>query len=127
MGEWTTIYRTQHYLFSDIIIEQLEAEGIEAFLLDKITEGFPMDYDSNPRAIQIQVREPDIERATRILLDKGYTYSHREKPNKPFYAIAKLTRKISLFDNMRVEHAIITFVAIVVSIILIIIYIYAKD
>ncbi|NRA12545.1 MAG: DUF2007 domain-containing protein [Crocinitomicaceae bacterium] len=127
MSEWNTIHKTEDYSFAHIIKAHLEAEEIEVLLLDQLTNTYAPFSSVYHGGIRIQVREPDIEKAIQILIDKDYTILQKAKPNKVFDALAKFTRKISLFDKMRIEAAVLTLVTIVLAIALFIIYISVKD
>lgn len=127
MAEWVTIYKEQNFTNAHLIKSFLEFEDIEVQLLDELTAQTGSIYFAASGGVRIQVKESNAMRALAILKAKGYGNPDIDKSNQLFNALGKFTKKIPFLKNMRIEVAVFTFVAILLSIILAIFFILTGE
>jgi hypothetical protein len=72
MSSWVTIQTFTMPTEASLAQLRLESNGIPCFLKDEITVGVVNLYSHALGGIQLQVEEPDVEKATEILLEAGY-------------------------------------------------------
>jgi hypothetical protein len=127
MAEWVTVYKEQNFTNAHLIKSFLEFEDIEVHLLDELTSQTGSIYFAASGGVRIQVQEPDIAKAMAILKEKGYGNPDVDKSNQLFNTLGKFTKKIPFLKKMRIEVAVFTLAAILVSSVLIIIFFLTKE
>lgn len=127
MAEWVTIHKEQFHTDAYLVKSVLDFEEIEVFLLDELSSQYASFVSPTTNGIRIQVREHDVKRAMEILIEKGYITPYKAEPNKVYTALSNYTQKIPFLKRMRTETAVISLVAIVVTVALIIIFVFTKD
>jgi hypothetical protein len=89
----------------------LETRGIECFTRDELTAQTATYYAFAVGGIKLQVRQQDVERALRILIDAGYLNEKALESAKPTFDIDQFTSKFPIFKKR--SFRILLFVSLI--------------
>ena len=98
---------------------KLQSEGIEVFLKDEMTAHVNYLYAGAIGGIKLQVREVDVDRAQRVLIESGYMKEPVRKQNSVLIRFDKLTSTWALIGNLPVEFRIVIVTALLVSVVMV--------
>jgi hypothetical protein len=104
-----------------IIKGRLESEGIECFIKDELTVQTNPVYSYAVGGVKLQVKEEDVEAATKILEEEGYLNKNDANIN-PYGKLEAFADKLPFFKNVRFEARLVIYIIAAITAICVPVY-----
>ncbi|HTA27083.1 MAG TPA: DUF2007 domain-containing protein [Bacteroidia bacterium] len=97
-----------------IIKGRLESEGIECFIKDELTVQTNPVYSYAVGGVKLQVKEEDVEAATKILEEEGYL-NRNDRDVNPYKWLETFADRLPFFKKVRFEARLGIYVLAVIA------------
>lgn len=110
MKDWITILTFTYPHEAHLAKGKLESEGIEVQITDEMTVQVHNFYSNAIGGVKLSVRETDLQKANKILIDSGYVKLQNQTDNKLLNWIDKTTARLPLIGKTILEIRLIAFI-----------------
>jgi putative signal transducing protein len=121
MSQYVTILSIPYPQQVYIIKGRLESEGIECFVKDELTVQTNPVWSYAVGGVKLQVKEEDVEAATKILEAEGYLNNQNAEVN-PYKKLESFADKLPFFKKVRFEVRLVAYIVMVITVVYLLIY-----